>query len=755
MSKNIVLLSDGTGNSASKVWRTNVWRLFKALDLTTPDQVACYDDGVGTSAFKPLAILGGAFGWGLKRNVIDLYKFLCRNYDESESHIYGFGFSRGAFTIRVLMGLVGHQGIVKFDTEAELDRKAKAAYRAYRAARYHSFLKIERPFRWLRNGALAAWDKVRGRKSYDPAENKVVEDIRFVGLWDTVAAYGLPIDEMTRGVSQWLWPLELPDRVLSGKVKRACHALALDDERTTFHPVLWTEAGEKSPVAGPDGPSIDNERLTQVWFPGVHSNVGGGYPDDSLAHIPLYWMVEQAKRAQLRFRGAPDYPDAIAEIKSARDKDGRLYDPRQGTGGYYRYGPRKIADLCHTTGDDGVEIALPKIHESAFQRIRDGSQIYAPIGLPANYAVLQDNGRLLAGPTNPYETPKRATGRAAAQEYVWNDVWARRVVYFLTLAASFHLILFPLTYSTDKSAEFSDPLRLVSETLRLAAAFLPNLFDWWIDSFAARPGRFLLGALVLIGLISYGSRLGTRITDQMNAFWDAGASLPQWPKNPVYKLRTAGPYQWIIRTMKRRIVPFLSAVLIVYLGVAVVSRLAFNIEDTAGVYCKKSPGPSAASDVQGVTTVMLPADSICQATGVHLKRGNRYDVKVTIAQIEQWRNGGYEPGLGGLGTSGFPTFADRAMMFLAAPFRRVFRLPWYQTIARVGEMGGDEYFFDPDEGPEPRPKLLVMHQVLVPRRDGELFLYTNDAVLGFPPLADMFYRNNSGEAQLTVEPLIQ
>ncbi|HME30989.1 MAG TPA: DUF2235 domain-containing protein [Pseudolabrys sp.] len=78
--KRIVLLSDGTGNSAAKIWRTNLWRVFESLDLSGSEQVAFYDDGVVTSAFKPLAIIGGAFGYGLKRNVLDIYKFLCRNY---------------------------------------------------------------------------------------------------------------------------------------------------------------------------------------------------------------------------------------------------------------------------------------------------------------------------------------------------------------------------------------------------------------------------------------------------------------------------------------------------------------------------------------------------------------------------------------------------------------------------------------------------------------------------------------------------
>jgi uncharacterized protein (DUF2235 family) len=154
MARKIILLSDGTGNSASKVWRTNVWRTFESLDLSNSSQVAFYDDGVGTSSFKPLAILGGAFGYGLKRNVIDLYKFVCRNYrsvddyreladtepdDQFENdEIYGFGFSRGAFTIRIVVGLIANQGLVQYSTEMELDRKAIEAYRAYRTKHFHS-----------------------------------------------------------------------------------------------------------------------------------------------------------------------------------------------------------------------------------------------------------------------------------------------------------------------------------------------------------------------------------------------------------------------------------------------------------------------------------------------------------------------------------------------------------------------------------------------------------------------------------------
>src|SRR5258705_12703725 len=147
MPKRIVLRSDGTGNAAGKVWRTNVRRIFQSLELKGSDQIAIYDDGIGTSSFKPLAILGGVFGWGLKRNVHNLYKFLCRNYQDGDQ-IYAFGFSRGAFTIRIVIGLVLNQGLVKFANEAELDKKARAAFRAYRHDKYPAW-NLQYPFRLI------------------------------------------------------------------------------------------------------------------------------------------------------------------------------------------------------------------------------------------------------------------------------------------------------------------------------------------------------------------------------------------------------------------------------------------------------------------------------------------------------------------------------------------------------------------------------------------------------------------------------
>ena len=143
--RNIVLLSDGTGNSAAKLNKTNVWALYQALDLGGGDQIAFYDDGVGTSGIRPLRLLGGGFGWGLSRNVRDLYEFLCRHYRQDDN-IYLFGFSRGAFTARTLAGLIVRCGVLdcgkevqdfrgrrrQLNTRAGLKAGVKLAYRSYR-----------------------------------------------------------------------------------------------------------------------------------------------------------------------------------------------------------------------------------------------------------------------------------------------------------------------------------------------------------------------------------------------------------------------------------------------------------------------------------------------------------------------------------------------------------------------------------------------------------------------------------------------
>ena len=319
--KNIILLSDGTGNAASKVWRTNVWRTFESIDLSQPDQVALYADGVGTSSFKPLAVLGGVFGYGLKNNVIECYKFVCRNY-QPKDRIYGFGIQPRRLHHPRRDEEILTQGLVKYDNnEADLHRYAVAAYRAFRRDNVDSAWHIDL-FRRLRDFILRTPYEKLTKKVDRPDEDR--PKVRFLGLWDTVAAYGLPVEEMTRFYSKWIFPFEILDTQLHGDVVRACHALSIDDERTTFQPVLWTEVGPDDSAVNPPATHTPQERLSQVWFAGVHSNVGGGYPDDSNARVSLGWILKEASLCDLRFKASPGAePDALRFAKSASDKDGQ------------------------------------------------------------------------------------------------------------------------------------------------------------------------------------------------------------------------------------------------------------------------------------------------------------------------------------------------------------------------------------------------------------------------------------------------
>jgi uncharacterized protein (DUF2235 family) len=667
--KRIILLSDGTGNSAGKVWRTNVWRVFESLDLTSSQQIAFYDDGVGTSSFKPLAILGGAFGFGLKRNVLDIYKFACRNYRshldylaleaaaakaESRPEQYGpwqsddifaFGFSRGAFTIRVVNGLICEQGLVSYRTEEELAQKVAAAYRAHRAQCFKTRFQVEWVFRKLRNLFVSA--------KHDKNE-RPVDHVAFLGLWDTVAAYGLPVDEMTRGISRYLWPLELPDRQLNPLVRKACHALSLDDERTTFHPLLWDESPETNP-----------NRITQVWFAGVHSNVGGGYPDDSLAHVSLTWMLSEARRRGLTLKEAPEAdPDAFRRARSTQDKDGRIYDSRNGLGGYYRYGPRSVAALSDTRYSDDkrdcVKIATPKIHESVFARIAVDAHLYAPVALPPAYEILTYDEKIVPPDTLGYETSKAARGREKTQEHVvGSSIWRRRILYFLTVIASVYLLAYPVTSQLTAADEYTSRLRPLSDVIRMVGWALPNLASRWINAYARDPFSFLLHAGLVALLLWLSAALKQRITDQMRSAWrvslskfdiharpakpPAGKSalqklvcyalllialypVPGWlgypfPAAPepfqIFIERITRLYFWFfavailitmslgdstiawfrlkdgykqaITTIKLKVAPGIFAFLFLYGGVALASHYIFNFRDSFGGFCRPDP----------------------------------------------------------------------------------------------------------------------------------------------------------------------
>jgi uncharacterized protein (DUF2235 family) len=766
MGRKIVLLSDGTGNSAAKVWRTNVWRTFEALDLSGNDQVALYDDGVGTSSFKPMAILGGAFGLGLRRNVIALYKFACRNYRDADDELFGFGFSRGAFTIRIVIGLIVSQGLVKADSEAELDSLAKAAYRAYRRARY-KHLKLERPYQAIRN---------LFPPHYPPKGVRKDVRIRFVGVWDTVAAYGMPISEMTSGIHKYLWPIELPDdRRPHPDIMRACQALALDEERTTFHPQLWDERGNEKTLDPEGRRLIKNERISQVWFAGVHTNVGGGYPDDALAYIPFVWMITEAQRCGLRFKSdyanlpdSPDLmradPDTFKNAISKRDKDGRLYDPRKGLGGYYRYGPRKLVPVFYPETkkeeDDEIEVEHAKIHESVFRRIENHAQAYAPLGLPPCYDVVKDSGEIvspddfrIAPGREPFETREAAAKRALAQEHVWNWVWARRIAYFATVGATLWLVMFPLLSSAQKVDELTSRFRMVSDFVRFLGSFLPDFASTWVEGYARAPEWFLALAGLVIGLLALSSRIASHAANLMAAIWRKTPQAPTGlPDNSVYRLRSSRLYIAFHEGLKKKIAPAFFAVMFVYLAAGLASHFLFDVLDVAGYTCEGSKTPLV--ELKAVGQKSDPVDfgpsDLCVATGILLTRGAHYRATVVpVEPVQTWSNGltKFDFPIGGFPTIAPPPWYIRLYYSLFLPFRREFNHDWFRIVLRFGEIGGEETFYDPD------PTDPVIEFPFRPTRDGELFVFVNDAVIGLPGLYRAFYRNNSGAARLTIERL--
>ncbi|MDQ8188356.1 DUF2235 domain-containing protein [Pelagicoccus sp. SDUM812002] len=373
--KNIILLSDGTGNASAKDRGTNVFKLFEALDLRDPldgeiRQIAFYDDGVGTEGNRALKAFGGAFGVGLAQNVKQLYAELSRHYEPGDQ-IFLFGFSRGAFTVRTLSGLIARCGILR--PNDQLEQLVEDLYHVYRK-NYPTKLQ-----KWLCNALRIKakpasyyndWAKHYVHPETDPTNDS--ELITFLGVWDTVDAYGLPWDEIATLINTTLYKFTFPDHELNKKVAKARHAVAIDDERKTFTPVLWDESDPH-----------DQERIEQVWFAGVHSNVGGGYPRQGLSLNALNWMMKEAGNGGgLRF-----IPSKVTEFQAAANHYAHLYDSRAGAGRYYSYQPRRIEELCKRRS------VKPKFHISAIRRIAYSPENYSPGNIPADLEIVDDNGQ--------------------------------------------------------------------------------------------------------------------------------------------------------------------------------------------------------------------------------------------------------------------------------------------------------------------------------------------------------------------------
>ena len=333
MPKRLVVCCDGTWNSADQLkggraCPTNVIRTALSIAPEDPAGVAqrvYYHPGVGTSRWDHL--VGGAFGVGLSANVQDAYRFLVDNYEDGDD-LYFFGFSRGAFTARSVAGLVRKCGVLRRENASRIDE----AYALYRS--------------WATQPRGMASTAFRSAFSTEP-------DIRFIGVWDTVGALGIPpfgpkiLHSLLKQVDK-RWSFH--DTQLSTKVKAAFQALAIDEQRAAFKPTLWQQQPDADPA----------QILEQVWFAGVHSNVGGGLPDTSLSDLALLWMVEKAQLHGLAFR--PDAlgprtsetndgdPDATAVFTVAPKPD-RL--PNSSRGGIFAMAPAWDRPIGLPDGDNG------------------------------------------------------------------------------------------------------------------------------------------------------------------------------------------------------------------------------------------------------------------------------------------------------------------------------------------------------------------------------------------------------------------
>lgn len=285
--KRLVLCCDGTWSSPWQGSPTNVVRFYNDLAERGPDgarQVASYRKGVGTTPFERLR--GGIFGYGLSREVRNAYAWVVEQFEPGDE-IWALGFSRGAFTARSTVGLIRKAGVLRREESGRVDE----AYALYRR------------------------DDVRPS---DPAPTAFREAhshetrIRFVGVWDTVGALGIPVSRvpLLRRINQ-KWAFH--DTQLSSHVDAAYHAVAIDERREPFRPTLWEGRVEDAP----------GQVVEQVWFTGTHSDVGGGTKDDALADLTLWWMQQRARAEGLGLRDG-------AERRDPRWTTGKVHESRTG-----------------------------------------------------------------------------------------------------------------------------------------------------------------------------------------------------------------------------------------------------------------------------------------------------------------------------------------------------------------------------------------------------------------------------------------
>lgn len=288
MKKRWVICVDGTWQAPKQTEQgrpiqTNVVKVASAIspvDINGVPQVVYYHAGVGEYVGVWEHFTAGAFGAGLSRGVMDVYLFLVLNYSPGDE-LFLFGFSRGAYTVRSLVGLIRNSGILK----DEYVTKYQDAYEFYRDRSEETHPRAPR--------------SIEFRTQYSwPDFN-----IKFIGVWDTVGALGVPTYLLKPQANH----LQFHDVKLSSYVDYAYQALAIDEKRKPFTPTLWIKQ-QSSPAS---------QILEQAWFPGAHNNIGGGYEDTGLSDCTLDWMWNKATSCGLELN---------ATLKPKPNPGGILYN---------------------------------------------------------------------------------------------------------------------------------------------------------------------------------------------------------------------------------------------------------------------------------------------------------------------------------------------------------------------------------------------------------------------------------------------
>lgn len=336
--KRLVVCCDGTWNSDdTQTDDTNVALIARSIHGSQETggvlQIVLYLRGVGTSGLKLESFIEGATGIGVDDNIRSAYQFICQNYVPGDE-IYLFGFSRGAFTVRSLAGLITACGILFRQSLGALPD----AWKYYRSPKPHS------------PAAFA---------SQSSAQCHLQPEITFLGVWDTVGSLGIPGGILaSKNKEQFAFHDTSP----SALIKRGAHALAIDEHRHDFTPTFWTGAAPQRSI------------IDQVWFAGAHSDVGGGYKTRSLADIPLVWMAKQAEKAglSLDWTCLPD-PNMLSPTSASHDSSSGLF-------ALDRYHP--------TIRQIGMKNVSVKFNESLYRALDENGQPVATINEAVHRSVL-------------------------------------------------------------------------------------------------------------------------------------------------------------------------------------------------------------------------------------------------------------------------------------------------------------------------------------------------------------------------------